>query len=227
MRLTKNRTHRQRTRQTLRASLRGTSKLESGLASGRFSLAVNEFKSVQQVRQQHPETVLPCELHELTQLHRQASLLAELISDPLDEVLRQAADMRRLDEREWHAAFTQRYQNKPVVFDANVQRTASGTYLMDFAVFLRGKPTTLDLGKPIHFEPVPFDGPRRLLFGIRLAEIVPDAEGTWIIRFDPNSVVLLTDVGAAAIACGQPPQDLEEMVRQQAEWLAAAGSNVV
>src|SRR5205823_166192 len=48
---------------------------------------------------------------------------------------------------------------------------------------------------------LPLDQPRRLLFGARLASVAREGERLWVVRFEADSGVLLTDEGAVA-ACG-------------------------
>jgi hypothetical protein len=190
---------------------------QQALSSGKFILAAEEFQTALDLREHHPNVKATLDGRQLAQLYRQASLLSELISEPLDDILREAAEATETDPREWQAAFARRYRGRAVVFDAEVSRDAQGTYHLNYAVFVRGKPAHVELG-PIHaFTFLPWQGPQRLIFGVRLAEIMPAAEGTWTIRFDPESVVLLTDLGAAAAACGLPADELREVILRQAE----------
>ncbi len=192
---------------------------QQALAAGKFLIAVEEFTAALAIGQQHPHSVSLHENRELTRLFRQASLLSELVSEPLEEILRQGNELSRLDEREWRAAFSHRYKGKAVVFNADVRREASGKYHLAYSVFSRGKPAILDLGPVAAFESIPWHRPQRLLFGTRLMDVAPSAEGSWTLHFDPESTVLLTDLGAATAACGQPAEELMETVRQQAEWI--------
>jgi hypothetical protein len=60
-----------------------------------------------------------------------------------------------------------------------------------------------------------------VLFGARLAGCFREAGGGWVIHFEPESGVLLTDPGAAASCCPAPPgRELEEVLRRQEEWLS-------
>ena len=63
------------------------------------------------------------------------------------------------------------------------------------------------------------DGPRRCLFGARLADCKREEGGRWVFRFEPESAVLLTDEGATAACCPGPIDDLREILRRQDEWL--------
>jgi hypothetical protein len=67
---------------------------------------------------------------------------------------------------------------------------------------------------------VPLDPPPRLIFGGRLAGLAREAGGGWVVRFEPDSGVLLTDAAALA-ACSPVPPDADALqtLRRQEEWL--------
>jgi hypothetical protein len=68
---------------------------------------------------------------------------------------------------------------------------------------------------------VPLAPPRRLLFGARLRRLGREAGGVWVVRFQPDSGVLLTDPGAAAACCPAPlDPDLLEVLQRQQEYVA-------
>lgn len=68
---------------------------------------------------------------------------------------------------------------------------------------------------------LPLERPYRVLFGARLASVGREAGGRLVVRFQPDSGVLLTDPGAVrACLLGQPPDDaLSEVLRRQQDWL--------
>ncbi len=67
---------------------------------------------------------------------------------------------------------------------------------------------------------LPLDPPRRWLFGARLASCQREEGGVWVLRFEPQSAVLLTDEGAAAVCCPGPMDaELRAVLRRQQEWL--------
>jgi hypothetical protein len=192
---------------------------QRALAAGAFMLAAQELDAARTLHQQASR--FPFEKsRDLVQNQRQASLLSELLDQPIEDIIRQASELNGLDQREWQSVFAQRYRGRSVVFDAEVRRDALGKYHVDYAIFFRGKRATIDLGSAPLFEVIPWHGPQRLLFGVRLAEIVPGDEGIWTVRFDPESAVLLTDLGAATAVCGQASGELRDVVLRQAEWLA-------
>src|SRR5205807_1443510 len=131
------------------------------------------------------------------QVYRQAALLADLLAEPLEDVLRHAAGVR---EAEWRADFRRRYQGRAVVFDTDVRRTADG-YRLGYVLRAGDEEAHLDVGGLTVLRGLPLDQPQRLLFGVRLAAVGREAPGGWVVRFEPDSGVLLTDAAAAAACC--------------------------
>jgi hypothetical protein len=191
----------------------------TALAQGKFLLAARELEAAQETRTRHPDRLSAVEHRELNQLQREAGLLASLLSESLGEVLQHAAELVSLDEQEWQRVFAERYRGKALVFDAEVQRDGAGQYRISYAVFVRGRQARLDLTNLHMLKGLPLQQPQRLLFGLRLADIRLEAEGIWVIRFEPDSGVLLTDLGAAVACCSQPAEELKDLVERQAEWL--------
>jgi hypothetical protein len=199
-------------------------RIEAGrkaLAQGKFRMAASELEAARTMRDRRPELLSPAERRQLTQWHRQAVLLANLSSTSLEEILHHALDLAP-DEQEWQRVFAQSYQGKGVIFDAEVRREAARTYRLEYTVFVNDKPAVIDLANVQLLGTLPLDKPQRLLFGVRLAGIRAEAEGTWVVRFEPDSGVLLTDLDAAVAACAQPAEELNEVVQRQAEWMASA-----
>jgi hypothetical protein len=61
-----------------------------------------------------------------------------------------------------------------------------------------------------------------MLFGARLRDCTREEGGGWVIRFEPDSGVLLTDAEAAA-ACAALEPRLKETLRRQQRWLDERG----
>src|SRR5262249_7061531 len=60
---------------------------QEALGKGRFHEALKEFAAANRQLGENPQALTPAEERELTQWHRQASLLASLLSESLDEIL--------------------------------------------------------------------------------------------------------------------------------------------
>jgi hypothetical protein len=172
------------------------------MKAGNFRLAAEAFAGLTARLEELPEA----ERRHWSQLTREASLLADLSSEGLEEILLQAA---RTGDAEWQADFQHRYHGRAILFDATVQRRGKG-YRMLYSVVVdeaggkdaRRHEAHLELGDLVLLKELDLDQPRRLIFGVRLASVGREAPGPrWVIRFLPDSGVLLTDADAAAWAC--------------------------
>jgi hypothetical protein len=199
----------------------------AALGHGDFLLAARELEAAKAIRALNPVLLSAAEARELTQLHRQAALLASWLSeqsDSLGAILEDAADKFHKNEQEWRRVFEKRYRGRAIVFDAEIKRDDAGHFQISYVVFVRGRQARLDLTDLQLLKSLPLQEPQRLLFGLRLADLHLEPEGVWVIRFEPDSGVLLTDLGAAAACCLQPEEELKELVERQAEWLASRPS---
>lgn len=189
------------------------------LALGNFNLAASEFNAASALRERFPDALSLTERRQLTQWHRQASLLTALLSVSLEEIVRTAAELQALDEREWKAVFADRYKGRSVVFDDTIRREASGSYqMLGYSVFLRGKPARIELSDLQMMRSLPLESPRRMLFGARLADVRLEAEGIWVIHLEPASGVLITDASTAYAVLPIPPEELREVLQRQTGW---------
>jgi hypothetical protein len=189
------------------------------LADGNYRLALREFNRAVDLGDRHPGLLAPAEARQLTQLQRQSDLLSRLLSRSLQEIVQEAALLR--DPDEWRAKFADDYRGRSVVFDDVLRRDADGRpALSTYAVVVNKETVRLALGDLRLLQALPLQPPPRMLFGARLAGCVREEGGGWVIRFEPDSGVLLTDPGAAASCCPAPlGRELEEVLRRQEEWL--------
>jgi hypothetical protein len=132
------------------------------------------------------------------QVQREAALLAELSAESLEEILGHAA---ALPDEEWEATFRQRYQGKALVLDLEVVRNTEGRYRHGWRLFFPNGNASLELEGLQLLEGMPLETPRRLVLGARLGSARREPPGTWVVRLAPDSGVLLTDPGAAALCC--------------------------
>ena len=193
---------------------------DAALAEGRLRRAVEEFSKARELALQRPDVLSAAQHRALLQRHREASLVADLLSESLDEILLRAA---RSPEEEWKAQFEKRYrgpgQANAVIFDAEVRRDAAGSYHVDWDLKPGDEPARLDINDLAVLHDLPLNEPRRLLFGARLGSIAREQNGVWVVRFDPSSGVLLTDPHVVA-ACYPAPVDdtLRPLLEQQKKW---------
>jgi hypothetical protein len=192
--------------------------------AGRQALAVGSFRrarllleETQGMNAKAPGVLSAVEQHELRRLSRQADLLARLLPLSLQELLHQG--LRINDDNEWQSLFAD-YQGRSVVFDDWVRRDSRGRPELANYTVADGKDTArLALEDLSLWQRVPLEPPRRVLFGARLRRMAREPGGVWVVRFEPESGVLLTDARAAAAICPAPlGADLEEVLRRQVEW---------
>jgi hypothetical protein len=192
---------------------------QAALAEGNFQSAVEELDAAHRYWTARPDTLSASEGRQLTQLQRQAALLADLLTESLEEVL---GRLSGLPEREGRSVFSRRYQGKAVVLYARVRRDAAGQYHGDYALSDGDRPARLELADLRLLAALPLEDGPLLLFGARLARVRREPAGTWVLGLEPDSGVLLTDRGAALACCfgawdGEP---LDEVLARQAAWLA-------
>jgi hypothetical protein len=199
------------------------------LAAGKFRLAADELQQAVGLLETHPERRRGAEGRDVTQLHRQAALLADLLTEPLGGILHSAKGM---PEEEWEAQFASRYRGHAVIFDADVTRDGAGQYRLDYQLMTDERrpapeegrrdepPPRIEVGDLRLLAALPRDRPPRLLFGARLASVAREPPGVWVIRFEPDSGVLLTDPAVVAACCPPPvDEDLLAVSRRQKAWL--------
>jgi len=192
---------------------------QQALAEGKYRLAVEELSTARQLRDQRPQLLTARENRELNQLYRQAALLDNLLDKSLQEILSLA---QREHDQEWPAQFAGRYKGKAVIFYDRVRRDATGAHrLLVYEVRVGDEVAHVELADLKLLSSLPLDKSPRLLFGARLASVSREAPGPWVIRFEPDSGVLLTDPGAVASCCPPPwDEELQAVLKRQAEWLA-------
>lgn len=186
---------------------------EKSMAAGRRLLREGNFRKALELLQAAHDR--DRRNPELTQLYRQAQLLAQPLRCSLEDVVQQAQMVG--DPDEWTAQFSD-HKGNFVLFDDVVRREHKGEHhLAVYEVRAGGEKARVDLNLKL-LAALPLEQPRRLLFGARLASVARGDGGLWVIRFDPASGVLLTDEGAAA-ACGLSlDAELRDLLSRQAEW---------
>jgi DNA-directed RNA polymerase subunit RPC12/RpoP len=191
---------------------------ERRLRQGNVFLALKELDAALEQRNRHANALGREEHHRLEQLWRQTDLLARLLDQPLEDIVNQARQHR--NDQEWHVKFAH-YRGRTVVFDDVLRRDGQdrpvlGTYVVragDVEARLALEDLTL-------LRQLPLEPPRRWLFGVRLADCGREAGGGWVVHFEPDSAVLLSDEIAAAVCCPAPlDEELLAVLKRQDEWL--------
>jgi hypothetical protein len=188
------------------------------LGQGRFHDAIRELDEAVAIREKNPNALSALDRKTLIQLHREGHLFADLLNEPLEDILFQAT--AELDEREWQAVFSDRYKGKSFIILAGTRRDNSNHWLLDYDVFVRDKRARIDWENLHLLRDLHLDQPQRLLLGARLANVEPEAGGTWVIRLEPDSGVLVTDAEAFSTVFSLPPEGWEPVIKRQAAWVA-------
>jgi hypothetical protein len=190
--------------------------LQTLLARGQFHQAAAGAKAALTLRQGRPQLFTAAEGDALRQLHAEAALLADLSAESLEDILRHGAG---LPAAEWEATVRARYRGKAVVFDAEVRRTADGVVHTSYRLAGAGEEARLHLDALRLLHALPLEEPRRLVFGARLERVAREPPGTWVVRFEPDSGVLLTDAEAAAWCCpGLADAESRALFARQRGW---------
>jgi len=189
------------------------------LREGKFRLARGTLAEAVERRDQAPAELSARENRELNQLHRQADVLSRLLDVAgLDEVLRQASLTG--DSQEWRLRFRENFLGKSVVLDGVVGRDGQGRpVLLAPVVETDDETARVAIEDLEELRDLPLDDRPRLVFGARLASCEREAGG-WVIRLEPRSGVLLTDLDALRAADVKAPDEgLERVLQWQKQRL--------
>lgn len=188
------------------------------LREGNVHLALKELNAALAQCNRHPDALTREEHRRLEQLHRQTNLLAQLLDQPLEEIVLQA--MQHRSDEEWREKFAH-YRGRTVVFDDVLRRDARGRLVLGYyRIRAAGVEARVALEDLALLRQLPLDPPCRCLFGVRLADCRREEGGIWTLRFEPDSAVLLTDESAAAACCPLPlEEELRAVLKRQDEWL--------
>jgi len=196
------------------------------LAEGDFHLGAQLLQSALDQDPQRPGSYSASERRDATQLWRQADLLSWLSSRSVEEIVEAAEQVPHPEE--WKAQFYTEYKGKAIVFDDEVQFEAAPMrdderrrpVLRRYRIVVAGQDVRIALEDLTVLGSLPLERPQRMLFGGRLAAVERGQGGRWVVHFEPDSGVLLTDRGAAEAVCPAPlDPGLMEVLKRQAEWL--------
>lgn len=180
------------------------------LLSGDYAEAVRHLEPLRGAQQGTPR-----QRRRSAQLERQAALLNDWPREPLAQVLGRTA---RLNDDEFQAV-TGRHRGKAAVFDVVVRRDASRQYWVK-PMGPGGLVTlNLDLQDVKLLSHLPLDGPQRLVFAGRIADLRRTGADSCTVRLDPDTAVLLTDVTAAGLGNLIADATLAPILTQQAQWV--------
>jgi hypothetical protein len=191
--------------------------VRSALTEGSFRLALREVETARHLHGQFPGVLSAERREQFRQWQLQATLLTDLLGESLGEIFEHSLG---LDDREWQAAFGERYVGKSFVLDTRVWRDAGGHLRVDYQLNGGGLPGEWDVEAFALFRHLPLAYPQRLVFGARLAEIARTGRDRWRARPEPDSGVLITDAAVAAGLSLPLDEELRTVLRRQAGWAA-------
>jgi hypothetical protein len=152
---------------------------------------------------------------EATQLQRQAGIVADLLTEAPTEIIRNSLGM---PEAEWQANFARNYAHRSIILDDTVHKDASG-YHLGFKMRVAGNAAHWDLHELSVLRSVDLFQPRRIILGLRLAEIRREAKGGWLVIPEPNSGVLFIDPRFFVGLSVAVDREMEQVLKAQQEWV--------
>jgi hypothetical protein len=188
------------------------------LRGGRFRQAADELADVARAWPQAIEALPPGKRRAWNQLHDEAALLADRSAEGVEEILHHATGISA--DKEWEAQFRKRYLGMAIMFDMEIHKRADGDYHYAYPLAAGKEQARLDLQELRLLGRLDLASSRRVLFGARLASVRLEAPGpVWVVRFQPDSGVLLTDADAAKICCPAWNQaEALKILQEQAGW---------
>jgi hypothetical protein len=134
---------------------------------------------------------------ELRRLCRQVNLANSLLTSSLEELVEEA---KQTPTEKWNANFATKYAGKAVVFDAHILPQKDRHIQLEYALRVDGEPGLIEISdlEELPEWVSPHQESQRWMFGVRLAEIglkntAETPEGQWTIRFQKESVELVTE----------------------------------
>lgn len=161
------------------------------LSQGKFHLGWRLVEDVLARRDRLPTALTAAQNSDLNQLQRQADLLARLSTRSLEEIVRQGMLVR--DPDEWGAQFAD-YRGRTILFDDSFRHDSDARPVAANDVVDVGQEIVRVAFEELELlQDLPLDDSPRLIFGARLAACRREEGGTWVVRFERDSGVLLTD----------------------------------
>ncbi len=161
------------------------------LEEGSFHKALDELRSAARERARGPGILSPEDNRRLDELLAEAELLDRLLVESLGEILRQAMATR---SEEWQRHFERDYLGRSILFDGELRLGNAGLPELPFHVVEAGGETArVALEELQLLKMLPLTETQRMIFGARLRWLGRDKQGSWVVEFEPDSGVLITD----------------------------------
>ncbi|MCI0380335.1 MAG: hypothetical protein L0215_22350 [Gemmataceae bacterium] len=189
------------------------------LGEGQFRLALQSLygPSPPKGRMEAPAELTEDERRQWTQVELQAAVLADLLHESLEDILRHAAGSR---DSEWQLEFANRYEGRSLVLDAEFRKQGQ-SWQTSFPLQLGKENARLIVDNLELLNRLPGQEPHRLVLGVRLASVRLEAPGpVWTVRLQAGSGVLLTHFDAAVRVCpALADPEGRALLDKQKKWL--------
>jgi hypothetical protein len=194
-----------------------------GLGQGKFHLALKTLNTVIARRSHCPGLLSPGEHRQLIQLQRQADFFARLLVHcTLEDIVQHGKLVR--DVQEWEARFNENYRGRSVLLDDSVRRDLQRRAMLANHVFeVDDEIIRVALEDVTLLRDLPLDDGPRLIFGARLQSCTREEGGGWVVHFEADSGVLLTEQSAVEVCLPEPGDDLRSTLARQQRWLDERG----
>jgi hypothetical protein len=193
---------------------------EKAWQAGDYTKAAEELRAARALRLELGEPTASESALRSEQMEHQADLVANSLSKPLADLLDEwqavgDADLRKL--------FAER-QGKTVAFDVLISRDGAGAF--QYRQYLGRPLPRLELQDLTGLKKVPLGERQRMIFGVKLASLrrdrarPADDPERWVVGFQPDSFVPITDRKIAQ-ALHLPIDDaMPEVLRRQLEFVS-------
>jgi hypothetical protein len=184
---------------------------ENAINGGSFHQAEREFSAALDLSPRWPAA----RRQEVAQLQHQAGIVADLLTEAPAEIIHNSLGM---PQAEWQAIFAHNYAHRSIILDDTIHRDASG-YHLSFKMRVAGAAAHWDLNQLSVLKSVDLFQPRRIVLGLRLAEIRRNAKGGWLVIPEPDSGVLFTDARFFVGLSVAVDREMEQVLKAQQEWV--------
>ena len=188
------------------------------LTQGKFQRGRRLLDEVLNQRDRRPALLTAEQNRDLNQLHRQADLLARLLTRTPEDIIRQGKLVR--DPDEWDAQFGD-YRGRTIILDDLFRRDHDSRPVPATDILEVGQEVVrLAIEELELLQDLPLNDSPRLIFGARLASCRREEGGAWVIRFEADSGVLITDPDLwQACSSADLDDDTRRVFARQREWL--------
>jgi len=138
-----------------------------------------------------------------------------LLTEAPTEIIRNSLGV---PEAEWQVIFARNYAHRSVILDDTIHKDASA-YHLGFKMRVANGAAHWDLNQLSVLKSVDLFQPRRIILGLRLADIRRDGKGGWLVIPEPDSGVLFTDPRFFVGLSVAVDREMEQVLKAQQEWV--------